>query len=524
MSRPVGVVVGEVGLDLGREVAVVGAGVVEPEDGGGARRPGPGHRELDPVADRGVLGLAGAPDVAGCHVVGHQHRAGAVDDLDATGIRDLEGLVVAAVLLGLLGHQADVRHRAHGRRVEGAVDAAVVDDGLVDAGVRAVGDHREGVVLLAVRAPHVARGADHRGHRRVDDDVARHVEVGDALVGVDHRQARPVGQALLDRGLDLVAVREVGEPVEDAAEAVVGGQAGRVEVGAVALEHLGQEGAHDVAEDDRVADLHHRGLEVDGEEHVVGLGAGDLLAQEGAEGCHAHHRRVDDLALEDTEGVLEHGRRAVGGDVADGEPVVAGEHDGLLVGAEVVGAHGRDVGLAVGAPGSHRVRVAAGVVLHGGGGATIGVALSQNRVDGAALDLVVAHADVALLVGLRVVRVVGEGEALRLQLGDRGLELRHRGRDVGQLDDVGLGGRREVAELGEGVADALVLGEVLGEEGEDAAGQRDVTGLDVDVGRGGEGLHHRQEGVRGQHRGLVGEGVEDRCHGCLVAPRWCRLS
>jgi hypothetical protein len=147
-----------------------------------------------------------------------------------------------------------------------------------------------------------------------------------------------------------------------------------------------------------------------------------------------------------------------------GEAVVAGEHDGLLVGAEVVGAHRGDVGLAVGAPGAHRVRVAAGVVLHRGGGATVGVALAQNRVHGAALDLVVAHADVALLVGLRVVRVVGQGEALGLQLGDRGLELRHRGRDVGQLDDVGLGGRREVAELGEGVADALVLGEVLGEE------------------------------------------------------------
>ena len=115
--------------------------------------------------------------------------------------------------------------------------------------------------------------------------------------------------------------------------------------------------------------------------------------------------------------------------------------------------------------------MAAGVVLHRGGGAAVGVALTQDRVHGAALDLVVAHADVALLVGLRVVRVVGQGEALGLQLGDGGFELGHRRRDVRQLDDVGLGGRRELTELGQRVADALVLGQVLGEEREDATGQ-----------------------------------------------------
>ena len=55
---------------------------------------------------------------------------------------------------------------------------------------------------IAGRVPHLARGADHRGHRRVDDDVAGHVQVGDAAVGVDHRQRGAVGEALLDAGLD----------------------------------------------------------------------------------------------------------------------------------------------------------------------------------------------------------------------------------------------------------------------------------------------------------------------------------
>jgi hypothetical protein len=72
------------------------------------------------------------------------------------------------------------------------------------------------------------------------------------------------------------------------------------------LEHLGEEGPHDVAEDDRVGDLHHRGLEVQREEHVLGLGAGDLLGEEGVEGLgHAHEGGVDDLAGEDLEAVLE---------------------------------------------------------------------------------------------------------------------------------------------------------------------------------------------------------------------------
>ena len=239
---------------------------------------------------------------------------------------------------------------------------------------------------------------------------------------------------------------------------------------------------------------------------------------------HAQHGGVDDLTLEHRQGVAQLGDGAVGGHVADGERVVGAQHDRLLVVAEVVDAHRRDVGLAVGAPRAHRVRVLAGVVLHGRGGAPVGVALAQHRVDRAALDLVVAGAQLALLVGLRVVGVVGQREALALQLLDGGLELRHRRRDVGQLDDVGLGLGGQGAQLGEVVGDPLLLGEVLGEERQDAAGQGDVAGLDVDAGGGGERLHHGEERVRGQHRGLVGQRVDDRCHGCVVAPWWWPLS
>ena len=51
--------------------------------------------------------------------------------------------------------------------------------------------------------PHLAAGADHGGHGGIDDDVARDVEVGDALVGVHHGEGGAVGVGGLDVGLDL---------------------------------------------------------------------------------------------------------------------------------------------------------------------------------------------------------------------------------------------------------------------------------------------------------------------------------
>src|SRR5690606_1766866 len=106
--------------------------------------------------------------------------------------------VVGTILLGLLGHQADVRHAAHGGRVEGAVGLAVLDHGLVHAGVAAVRNHGLGVLQLAFGVPHLAGVADHGRHGGVDDHIAGHVQVGDALVGVDHGQLGAGGVDGLD--------------------------------------------------------------------------------------------------------------------------------------------------------------------------------------------------------------------------------------------------------------------------------------------------------------------------------------
>ena len=60
-----GVVVGQIGFHLGDDLGVVRAVFIEPEDGGSERGAGAADGEFDPVLDRGVLRLAGAPDVAG---------------------------------------------------------------------------------------------------------------------------------------------------------------------------------------------------------------------------------------------------------------------------------------------------------------------------------------------------------------------------------------------------------------------------------------------------------------------------
>ncbi len=66
--------------------------------------------------------------------------------------------------------------------------------------------------------------------------------------------------------------------------------------------------------------------------------------------------------------------------------------------------------------------------------AAIRVALAQHRVDRRAEHLGVTRVEVAVLVRLGLLRVVGHRKALGLQLLDGRVQLRHGRRNVGQLD------------------------------------------------------------------------------------------
>ena len=61
-------------------------------------------------------------------------------------------------------------------------------------------------------------------------------------------------------------------------------------------EKILEEHTHAEAEHDGIGDLHHCGLEVDGEEDVVLLRAVELLREERTERAFAHERGVEDLA------------------------------------------------------------------------------------------------------------------------------------------------------------------------------------------------------------------------------------
>ena len=126
--------------------------------------------------------------------------------------------------------------------------------------------------------------------------------------------AGPSARPGVDGRLDRLAVgqrrrpRRAGAPRPSFGRDARGG-----ELLAVLLEERREERLHRVAEDDRVGDLHHRGLEVHREQHALGLGPGDLLGEEAAQGGDVHEGAVDDLARRGPcSAVLEHGLGAVG--------------------------------------------------------------------------------------------------------------------------------------------------------------------------------------------------------------------
>jgi len=113
-------------------------------------------------------------------------------------------------------------------------------------------------------------------------------------------------------------------------------------------EEVLEEDADDVAEDDRVGDLHHGGLQVYGEQEAFLLGGGDLGFEEGEERALAEDGGVEDLSGLEREFVFEDGGFSVGAGELDADGGGGGERDGALVGEKVVAPHGGDAGAGVG--------------------------------------------------------------------------------------------------------------------------------------------------------------------------------
>ncbi len=331
------------------------------------------------------------------------------------------------------------------------------------------------------------------------------MQVGDALVRVHHRKlgARVVG--CLDVGFErgALGVGKLAELRVKVAKAVIGIEADLLQRRAVLRENILEENRDRMAEHDRVGHLHHGRLEVQRQQHALRLGVRDLGGQELAKRARAHSGCVDHLAGLVGGLLLQNRGRAVVAQELDAEASGLVHSDGLFAAVEVAGAHMRNMGFRVRAPGAHLVRVLAGVLLHRRRGAAVGVALAQDRVHGAAEHFRIARLDVLLGVGLCLLGIIWNGVALALKLLDRGLQLRDGGADVRQLDDVGFRLRREFAEEREVVGLALRRGEAFRETRDDTARERDVPRLDVDAGGAGEGLHNGQERIGRERWGFI---------------------
>ena len=177
---------------------------------------------------------------------------------------DFESFIVRTVFFGCLRHQTDIGNGTHGCRVKCAVFAAEVDGCLINACVAAVGNHGFGVLRFAVFIPHAAGIADHRGHGSIDDDIAGNVQIGDAFVGIDHRQIRVGGVNGGDFGFDGCAgVRiQFVEVDKQVAEAVVDVDAGGSQFVAEFFKYRRKEHFDGVSEDNRVGHFHHGGFHV----------------------------------------------------------------------------------------------------------------------------------------------------------------------------------------------------------------------------------------------------------------------
>ena len=336
----------EVHLDFLDQLSVVRALIVQPEQRRHSGGAGAVDRQLDPVANGQVLGLAGAPDIALLDLVLGQHVAVFGDHANNAVFLDLKGLVVGAVLLSFLRHQANVRHRAHGGGIKRAVGLTEVDHFLVDSGVGALRHHRLGVLELVVPRPHLAGVTDHRGHGGIHDDVAGNVQVGNTLHRVHHGNFRAVlvTGVQVFQNLLLLGFRQLLDLFGHAGQSVVGVHAQLVKQVTVLVEQLLVENLHRVTKHNRVGDFHHGRFDVQGEHHAGFFAVFNAVIKERLQRLTAHEHAVQHFTFLQRQLAFQYRLLAFG--VFKHNAGVGGFVQGsrLLVGIEITATHVRHVG------------------------------------------------------------------------------------------------------------------------------------------------------------------------------------
>ena len=456
------IVLVQVHPDLGDQLRFVRAVLVEPKHHGHAGVTTAGHSQFDPVADRRILALAHAPDVASFHVFGQQHFARVqIGDVGDTVFGDLKGFVVRSVFFGLLRHQAHIRHGAHGLGIEVAMPFAEVDHLLVNAGKGRLRHHRLDVFQPAVGAPHLAAVSDHGGHGGIDDHIVGRMEVGDALSRVHHRELRPVLMTSMQVTVDfvLLGLRQGGDLAVQVSHAVVHVHAQFVKQFGMLGKRVFVENFHTVTEHDGVRDLHHGGFHVQGKHHAGFVRVFDLLFIKNFQRFFTHEHAVNDFTVEQGHFLLQHHGLATLGDQLHFHVTGAVQRNGFFAVVKIAAVHVRDMRARSLAPLGHAVGVLARKLFHGAGRTAVRVAFAQHRVHGRANALAVTGTDFFFSVCFGRFRIIGQGITLGLQLFDGRPQLAHRGADVGQLDDVGFGLQSQLAQFSQVVRQTLRFGQ-----------------------------------------------------------------
>ena len=178
--------------------------------------------------------------------------------------RNPECFIVRAVLLGFLRHQADIGDIAHGDGIKCTMLFAEPDRFLIDTGITAIRDHGFGVVQLAIRAPHFAGGTNSGRHGCIDDNITGHMQVGNDLVGVHHRQGRVGFIYSLNVRLDgqTLCFRQFGYLCIDIAQTVTGIHTELLKQGSMIFKQIPEVNRDGMPEHDRIGNLHHGRFQV----------------------------------------------------------------------------------------------------------------------------------------------------------------------------------------------------------------------------------------------------------------------
>mmetsp|Transcript_53220 Transcript_53220/g.116826 ORF Transcript_53220/g.116826 Transcript_53220/m.116826 type:complete len:415 (+) Transcript_53220:887-2131(+) len=307
--EPACIVVLQVQLAFGLDVAVMGTGVVEPENRRPACRSRTRNSQLHPVLDGNILGLAGPPDVTSLHLVLEKDGPIGLHHLHGSVSRGLKRLVVGPVLFRLLCHQPNVGHGTHGSRVECTVDLAKFDCLLENPRVAPIRNQGLGIAevgipgtRLGIRTPHTTSQAihttNHAGHRGVHNDVAGHVEVGNAAVGINHGELGPGSVHCIDVGHDLLllALRQFGDLLEHVAEPLCRICAHLLKRCLVLFPDILEKHCDGMAEDNWIGNLHHGSLQMQGQQDVLFFAILHLPLVKSAQRRFAHEGGIQDLS------------------------------------------------------------------------------------------------------------------------------------------------------------------------------------------------------------------------------------